>query len=103
MARLYSQDSSRQAGGDWGWVDRKTLNETLTNAAFRLESNKISDVLDGGNSYYILKVTERKSAYTKPIGEVRPELEKKLFSDERARKQEQWIAGLRAKAFIKTF
>ena len=103
MARLYSQDSSRQSGGDWGWVDRKTLNETLTNAAFRLDVNKVSDVLDQGNSYYVLKVTERKSAYTKPIGEVRPELEKKLFSDERARKQDQWIAGLRAKAFIKTF
>ncbi len=103
MARLYSQDSSRQAGGDWGWVDRKTLNETLTNSAFRLDANKISDVLDQGNSYYILKVTEKKPAYTKPIGEVRPELEKKLFSDERARKQDQWIAGLRAKAFIKTF
>ena len=103
MARLYSQDSSRQAGGDWGWVDRKTLNESLTNAAFRLDSNKISEVLDEGNSYYILKVTERKAAYTKPIGEVRPDLEKKLFSEERDRKYDQWVAGLRAKAFIKTF
>ena len=103
MARLYSQDSSRQAGGDWGWVDRKTLNETLTDAAFKLNVNTISPVLEQGNSYYILKVTERKAAYTKPITDVRPDLEKKLFSDERARKQDQWVAGLRAKAFIKTF
>ena len=103
MARLYSQDSSRQAGGDWGWLDRKTLNESLTNAAFKLETNKISPVMESGNSYYLLKVTERKAAYTKPIGEVRPDLEKKLFTDERARKQDQWIAGLREKAFIKTF
>ena len=103
MARLYSQDSSRQAGGDWGWVDRKTLNEALTNAAFKLDVNKISPVLEQGNSYYLLKVSERKSSYTKPLIEVRPELEKKLFSDERARLQDQWIAGLRAKAFIKTF
>ncbi len=103
MARLYSQDSSRQSGGDWGWVDRKTLNEALTDAAFKLDVNKISPVLGEGNSYYLLKVTERKSAFTKPLTEVRPELEKKLFSDERARLQDQWIAGLRAKAFIKTF
>ncbi len=103
MARLYSQDSSRQAGGDWGWVDRMTLNETLTNAAFKLDVNKISPVLEQGNSYYVLRVTERKAAFTKPIADVRPDLEKKLFSDERARKQDQWVAGLRAKAFIKTF
>ena len=103
MARLYSQDSSRQSGGDWGWVDRKTLNEALTNAAFKLDVNKISPVLEQGNSYYLLKVSERKSSYTKPLTEVRPELEKKLFADERARLQDQWIAGLRAKAFIKTF
>ena len=103
MARLYSQDSSRQAGGDWGWVDRKTLNETLTNAAFKLDVNKISPILENGNSYYILKVTERKAEYTKPLTDVRPDLEKKLFSEERARKQDQWVAGLREKAFIKTF
>ncbi len=103
MAKLYSQDSSRQAGGDWGWVDRKTLNETLTNAAFKLDVNKVSPVLEQGNSYYLLKVTERKAAYTKPIGDVRNDLEKKLFSDERSRKQDQWVAGLREKAFIKTF
>ncbi len=103
MAKLYSQDSSRQAGGDWGWLDRKTLNEGLTNAAFKLDVNKISPVLESGNSYYILKVAERKAEYTKPMTDVRPDLEKKLFSDERARKQDQWLAGLRAKAFIKTF
>lgn len=103
MAKLYSQDSSRQAGGDWGWVDRKTLNETLTNAAFKLDKDKVSPVIEQGNSYYLLKVTERKAAYTKPIGDVRNDLEKKLFSEERSRKQDQWVAGLRAKAFIKTF
>lgn len=103
MARLYSADSSRQQGGDWGWIDGKTLNESLTKAAFRLDVNKVSPVIQQGNSYYIMKVSERKSAYTKPFQDVRPELEKKISSDERARMQEQWLAGLRSKAFIKTF
>ena len=75
----------------------------MTNSAFKIETNKISPVLENGNSYYILKVTERKTEYTKPLADVRPDLEKKLFSDERARKMDQWIAGLREKAFIKTF
>ena len=103
LAQMYSNDTSRTAGGDWGWVDKKTLNESLTNAAFKLDANKISPVLEQGNTYYILKVSERKSAMTKPLDEVRPDLEKKLFSAERERLQTQWIEGLRAKAFIKIF
>ena len=103
LAQMYSNDSSRTAGGDWGWVDRKTLNDTLTQAAFKLDLNKVSPVIEQGNTYYILKVSERKSAFTKPLDEVRPDLEKKLFSSERERMQNQWIEGLRAKAFIKVF
>ncbi len=103
LASLYSEDSSRQAGGDWGWIDRKTLNETLSNAAFKLDVNKISPVLAQGNSYYILKVSERKSAFTKPLSDVRVDLEKKISAEDRARQNEEWLTGLRAKAFIKTF
>lgn len=103
LAQMYSSDSSSKTGGDWGMIDQKTLNEPLTKAAFRLDVNKISPVIDQGNCFYVLKVTEKKAAYTKPFEEVRPDLEKKLFSSERERMQDQWLAGLRAKAFIKTF
>ena len=103
LAKLYSDDSSRSSGGDWGWIDRKTLNESLTNAAFRLETNKISPVIDQGPAYYIMKISERKAAYTKPLADVRPDIEKKINSAERERMQEQWVATLRKKAFIKIF
>ena len=103
LAQLYSDDSSRQVGGDWGWIDRKTLNEKLTSAAFKLDANKISPVIEDGNAYYILRVVEKKNAVTKPITEVRGDLEKKVNAEERHRMQEQWIKGLRAKAFIKKF
>jgi parvulin-like peptidyl-prolyl isomerase len=103
LAQMYSEDSSKQSGGDWGMVDRKTLNETLTNAAFKLPVNKISPIISEGSSYYILKVSEHKDAVTKPLSDVREDLEKKITSDERQRLQERWIEGLRAKAFIKTF
>ena len=103
LASLYSDDSSRQTGGDWGMVDRKTLNESLANVAFKLDVNKVSPVITLDNAYYILMVSEKKSAFTKPLPDVRDDLEKKLLSDERSRLQDQWLAGLRAKAFIKTF
>ena len=102
MASLYSDDPSH-ADGDWGWIDRKTLKDEITNAAFKLDANKISPVLSLDNKYYILKVSEKKLEYVKPFSDVRPELEKKLTSETKAKMQDQWLAGLRAKAFIKIF
>jgi peptidyl-prolyl cis-trans isomerase SurA len=103
LAQMYSTDSSRTAGGDWGWIDVKTLNDRLSKIAFKLEPKKISPVIEEGNTYYILMVSEKKNAVTKPMTEVRTEIEKKLSSEERQRLQEQWIKSLRQKAFIKTF
>lgn len=103
LAQMYSEDSSKSTGGDWGWIDKKTLNENLTKVAFRLEPKKVSPVIEQGNAYYILMVPERKNAYTKPIGDVRGDIEKKLSSEERQRMQEQWIASLRKTAFIKLY
>jgi len=40
MAQLYSEDSTREHGGDWGWVERKTLAAPLEKAAFSLEPGK---------------------------------------------------------------
>lgn len=103
LARMYSEDSSREAGGDWGWIDRKTLNEGLTKLAFGLKTKAISPVVEQDGTYYILMVEDRKNAYTKPITEVRSELEKKLSAEERQRLQQQWIETLRKKAYIKMF
>ena len=102
MASLYSDDPSH-ADGDWGWIDRKTLRDTITNVAFKLDPEKISPVVSMDNKYYVMKVSEKKAEYVKPFADVRPELEKKLTSETKAKMQDQWLAGLRAKAFIKVF
>ena len=103
LARMYSEDSSREAGGDWGWIDRKTLNDGLTRVAFGLKPKQVSPIVDQDNTLYILMVEERKEAFTKPITDVRSELERRLSADEKQKLQQQWIEGLRKKAYIKMF
>src|SRR5436190_3814431 len=44
MAQLYSEDSTREKGGDWGWIDRKTLAGPLEKVAFNLPVGKVSKV-----------------------------------------------------------
>src|SRR5438270_3671263 len=103
MAQLYSEDSTREKGGDWGWVDRKTLAATLEKAAFNLGTGKISNVIDFGGNYYILKVEDRHGGETKSLEQDRADIEKKLIQQEAQNLQQKWLASLRSKAYIKTF
>lgn len=101
MAQMYSEDSTQDSGGDWGWVERKTLNSTLANAAFSMKAGEVSPVIALDNSYYILMAEAIKKASVKPYAEVQHEIEQNLIEQEKLKAQERWIQGLREKAYIK--
>ena len=103
MAQIYSEDSTRDLGGDWGWVDRGTLTAPLEKVAFSLRLGKVSNIVEVSGNYYILKVEGRRGGVTRPFAEVRDEIEKKLTSEEAQAMQERWLASLRQKAYIKMY
>jgi len=103
IAQIYSEDSSRDLGGDWGWIERKTLAPPLEKAAFNLPINKISNIVEYSGNFYILKVEDKKGGTTRLLAEAREEIEKKLLQHAAQELQERWIASLRSKAFIRTF
>ena len=103
MAQTYSEDSTKDNGGDWGWIERKTLAEPLEKFAFNMPIGRISNIIDYAGNYYILKVEDKHGGSTKSLTEVRSDIEKKLLQEEAQQIQERWIAGLRQKAYIKTF
>jgi peptidyl-prolyl cis-trans isomerase SurA len=103
MAQIYSEDSTRDLGGDWGWVDRGTLTAPLEKVAFSLRPGKVSNIVEVGGNYYILKIEGKRGGVTRPFAEVREEIEKKLHTDEAQARQERWIASLRQKAYIKMY
>ncbi|MEY2500084.1 MAG: peptidyl-prolyl cis-trans isomerase SurA [Verrucomicrobiota bacterium] len=103
MAQMYSEDASRDAGGDWGWIERKTLAPPLEKVAFNLPPGRVSHVIELGPNFYILKVEEKRGGDTPSFAKLRPEIEKKLMQEETQRQQELWLAGLRQKAYIRTF
>ena len=103
MAQMYSEDSTKDNGGDWGWIERKTLAEPLEKFAFNMPVGRISNIIDYAGNYYILMVEDKHGGSTKSLTEVRADIEKKLVEEEAQQIQERWIAGLRQKAHIKTF
>jgi peptidyl-prolyl cis-trans isomerase SurA len=103
MAQMYSEDATRDSGGDWGWIERKTLAPQLEKVAFNLPAGRVSHVIELGPNYYILKVEEKRGGDTPSFAKLRPEIEKKLMQEETQRQQEIWLAGLRQKAYIRKF
>jgi len=101
LAQMYSEDSTNETGGDWGWVERKTLNEDLSKVAFSLKPGEVSQVIPLDNAYYILMVEAKKPAITKPLSEVQPEIVQALAQEEKLKAQERWLKTLREKAYIK--
>ena len=103
LARMYSEDPTQDAGGDWGWINRKQLNDRLTKLAFALKPGQVSEVIEMQGSYYLLYVEAKKPGSTKPLKEVRDDLEKHLQQQERQKAQQDWLLKLRKKAFVKMF
>jgi parvulin-like peptidyl-prolyl isomerase len=102
-AQVYSEDSTKDNGGDWGWIGRNTLAAPLEKFAFNMPVGRISNIVDYAGNYYILKVEDKRGGTTKSLAEARGDIEKKLIQDEAQQLQERWIAGLRKKAYIRTF
>jgi peptidyl-prolyl cis-trans isomerase SurA len=103
LARMYSEDPSQDSGGDWGWINRRQLTESLNKLAFSMKAGEVSNVIELGGSYYLLYVEAKKPATVKPLKEVRDEIEKRLLQETRQKAQQEWLDKLRKKAFVKMF
>jgi len=103
LARMYSEDSTQEASGDWGWIDRKKLNESLTKIAFSLKPGEVSQVVEMGGNFYLLFCEAKKPATVKPLKDVHDEIEKALLQTQRQQEQQEWLQKLRKKAFIKVY
>ncbi len=57
-ANIYSISESSKLGGDIGWINENNLSETIFNKIKNLKQNEVSDVIQLGNNYIILKINE---------------------------------------------
>jgi peptidyl-prolyl cis-trans isomerase SurA len=103
LARVYSEDSTQERGGDWGWVKHGDLNPEMERIVFSLPTGKVSEVLELNATYYLLLAEEKKGGVTKPLKEVRGEIEQRLLQIERQKQQQGWLERLRKKAYVKVY
>ena len=103
VARKYSQDSRRDRGGDWGWIQRPDLRDELSAVAFNLDKGQYSEPVTLGEQIFILYVDDKREEGIQSINEVRDRIEEILVSQLARQSQQQWIERLRREAYIRYY
>src|SRR5438046_8750820 len=58
-AQVYSEDSTRDNGGDWGWIERNPLATPLEKFAFNIPVGQISNTIDYARKYYNINIEHK--------------------------------------------
>lgn len=100
LARLNSSCPSSQQGGDLGFFGRNQMVPAFEEAAFALETGKVSDIVETQFGYHIIKVTDNKDPNTASFDEVKDYITKMLTQKKQAELAEEYIESLKTNANI---
>jgi peptidyl-prolyl cis-trans isomerase SurA len=103
LAKKYSQDTRKDRGGDWGWINRSDIRDELSGVAFELDKGSHSEPIQVKNDIFLLKIEDRKQAGVQPLAEVRDQIEGILINKMSGEEHDKWLESLRKKAFIKFY
>jgi peptidyl-prolyl cis-trans isomerase SurA len=100
-AKTYSQDSHAEDGGSWDWMAREQMKPSIASVAFNLKTGGLSEVIDDEAAYIIIACDAIKYGKSKPMSEVREEIERAISAEKSKAVIDKWMEGLRKRAVIK--
>ena len=106
LAKSYSEGSNKDDGA-LGWVTQTgklAIRSDLWPYIQSLEPGQHTDIIPTADGfYYIVQVEDRQKAAITPLDDVRKQIENTIQSQQSQLRQQEWLDGLRAKAYIKMF
>jgi peptidyl-prolyl cis-trans isomerase D len=79
LARQHSDDdASKKNGGDLDYFGRGTMPKEVEDAVWALSPGQVSGVVKSPAGLYIVKVVDKKAASTRPLADVRPQVEDQI-------------------------
>jgi peptidyl-prolyl cis-trans isomerase SurA len=103
LATQYSEGPEKESQGDLGSFKKGELEKNLEEAVEKLNPGEIHPWLEARNGWYLLKLEEKKESRIRTFEEVKQEIEKKIFSERKRIKTEEYIEKLLKSNYIKIF
>lgn len=88
LAKQYSEDTSKDKGGDLDWIVRGQTVPEFEQAAFTSPIGSVSDLVKTQYGFHIIKVLDRQAARTQTMDEVFPQILGTLQDDQAQRAAE---------------
>ncbi len=88
LAKQYSEDTTKDKGGDLDWIVRGQTVPEFEAAAFSLPKGSISDLVKTQYGFHIIKVIDRQMARTQTFDEVKPAIQLQLATDKAEQQSE---------------
>lgn len=103
VAKQFSDGPKRDTGGIWDWTKQGSLaDEKVERALFEIPTGKISQRLETGSAFVLVKVIERRDAGFVPFEDVQEKINNKLQSEARRDAAQNVIKDLNNTATIWT-
>ncbi len=90
LAKQYSEDDTNSAnGGDLDYFGRGSMVPEFEQAAFTMKPGEVSELVKTSFGFHIIKLVERRDAATRPLAELRTEIEDQLKMQKAQQQAEQ--------------
>lgn len=107
LVSKYSEDvDSKELGGDLTFLDRKSTQfpPALIEAAYALkEVGDVSPPVASDKGFHVVKLTQRRAGFTRPIEAVAGEIRRLILRDRRAKKMDEMVAQMREKLKVEIY
>jgi peptidyl-prolyl cis-trans isomerase D len=81
LAKQYSDDGSKDNGGDLDFFAKGRMVKPFEDAAWPLQVGQISGLVESEYGFHIIKLTDRKAAMTRTFDQVRPQIEDQIKTE----------------------
>ena len=101
LAATYSQDAStKDSGGDLGWIERNSLPSEWEAIVFAMSPGEVRGPIKSPRGEHLFHVSEVKSGAAKPLAEMKDQIHNELFRIELDRQTSLWLADLKKKFHV---
>jgi len=100
VAKRYSEDAMAEKGGERDWIEPDMLRQELHDLVEKSAPGEVSEVLEIGPHYSLVKVQDRRAASRVSFEDAYARIERELRQEMSQRITEEWTTRLRRDSFV---